>query len=192
MQQKLEWRISKYRILSGISFYKLCFLKQHRSISASLAFLKIILLIALLTFKFCYRRQVWCSQNVLSMPHQYLHLLLHIILVRPDMLQEVLVTECPQMLRLWGYAPFLGILDSFHIFLPVDLSCDFNSVFFVQFRGLEQYSKCDRPTERYGACFKPIWSYGMKELHYPKVCVFWPCVITGSMFCSNWCQWQTS
>jgi len=99
-QQKLEWCLSKYRILSGISFYKLCFLKQHRSISASLAFLKIILLIALLTFKFCYRRQVWCSQNVLSMPHQYLHLLLHIILVRPDMLQEVLVTECPQMLRL--------------------------------------------------------------------------------------------
>jgi len=47
-----------YVSMSGISFYKLCFLKQHRSISASLAFLKIILLIALLTFKFCYRRQV--------------------------------------------------------------------------------------------------------------------------------------
>jgi len=32
--------------LSGISFYKFCFLKRHRSISASLAFLKIILLVA--------------------------------------------------------------------------------------------------------------------------------------------------
>jgi hypothetical protein len=44
--RKLEWHLSMYRILSGISFSKFYFLKRQRSISASLAFLKIILLVA--------------------------------------------------------------------------------------------------------------------------------------------------
>jgi hypothetical protein len=51
-----------------------------------------------------------------------------------------------EALRLQPFPWCIGLILVFsHL---VNLSHDFNSVFFLlQFRGLEQYSECDRPTE---------------------------------------------